>query len=365
MHPDTFHRLALSQVYKVGPILTRTLLDFFGSAEAVFEARPKELRAIPGLSDATLASFKEETHFREAEQILRFTERHQVRIYYYLDEDFPKRFEGMASAPYLFYYKGKADLNAKRTVAIVGTRSPTAMGVRQTEHLVAGLQAYQPLIVSGLAYGIDIRAHREAMQQGLPTVGVLGSGLGKIYPDTHAQIAQQMIENGGLLTTHPHWVGPERVHFPARNRIVAMLSDSTVVVESAVRGGSIITANMARELGKPVAAFPGRYDDKATTGCNMLIREKSAHLISSAEDLASMLKWNKSQLHNQQGQLFQALSTEEQAVVEQLSQQTEIDVGEMQRGLGWTAVKLAGRLLEMELKGLVKVVPGNRYRLAY
>ncbi len=365
MHPDTLYRLALSRVYKVGPILTRTLLAHFGSAQAVFEARPKELKAIPGLSAATLASFKTDTPHLEAERIIEYADRNNIRIFYYLDEDYPKRFEGTAAAPYLFYFKGTADLNTKRSVAIVGTRSPTTKGIRQTEHLLTGLKEYQPLVVSGLAYGIDIRAHREALRQAMPTIGVLGSGLGKIYPDTHVQVAQQMMENGGLLTTHPHWVGPEREHFPARNRVVAMLADLVVVVESDQRGGSIITANMAKELGTPVAAFPGRFDDRASAGCNMLIRDQGARLVTAAEDVAHYLQWRKSELHNRQGHLFKELSPDEQAVVAQLSEQTEVEVDAMRRGLGWPAVQLAGRLLEMELKGLVKVLPGNRYRLAY
>lgn len=364
MHPDTFYRLALSRVHKIGPVLTRLLMDHFGSAEAVFEARAKELRAIPGVADKTISELQQSLPQIEAEKIIQFAERHGIWIHHYLDDNYPARCKSQHSAPAILYSTGNLDLNHQRTVAVVGTRKPSARGIRQTERLLSTLRDFQPMIISGLAYGIDICAHREALKLGLPTVGVLGSGLDNIYPAAHRTAAKQMLEHGGLLSTYPHWMGPERDHFPARNRIVAMLSDIVVVVESAERGGSIITANMTREMHKPIGAFPGRYDDKSSAGCNRLIKEDGAHLIESGGDIARILKWHRSELHNHQGTLFKALDEKEQAVVTQLSRQPDTSVDELSRELQWPSAQLAGKLLEMELKGLVKVVPGHRYRLA-
>lgn len=364
MHSDTFYRLALSRVHKVGPVLTRLLMDHFGSAEAVFQATPKELRAISGIADKTIGELKMPQAQVEADRIIRFAERNGIRIHHYLDEDYPTRCKNHHAAPAILYSTGTVDLNHQRTVAVVGTRKPSARGIRQTERLLSSLRDFQPMIISGLAYGIDICAHREALKIGLPTTGVLGSGLDKVYPAAHRLTAKQMQEHGGLISTYPHWMGPERDHFPARNRIVAMLSDIVIVIESAERGGSIITANMTRELKKPIGAFPGRYDDKSSAGCNLLIKADGAHLVESGDDIARILGWHRSELHNQQGTLFNTLDAKEQAVVAELSKQSATSVDELNRALQWTTAQLAGKLLEMELKGLVKTVPGHRYRLA-
>ncbi|MEL6275157.1 MAG: DNA-processing protein DprA, partial [Bacteroidota bacterium] len=235
----------------------------------------------------------------------------------------------------------------------------------QTELLLSGLKEYQPLIISGLAYGVDINAHRKSLQVGLSTVGVLGSGLNKIYPDAHRSTAKKMFATGGLLSVYPHWVGPEKDHFPARNRIVAMLADMVIVVESDRQGGSMITANMANEMKTPVGAFPGRHEDKKSAGCNELIKKHRAHLIESAEDVAQVLNWLKSELHNQQGKLFQDLTEEEQAIVKQLTEYPDASVDDLRKSLAWPAAKLAGKILDMELKGMLRVLPGPRYRLAY
>lgn len=339
-------------------------MDHFGSAEAVFEARPKELRAIPGIADKTIGELQLPQPHLEADKIIQFAERNGIRIHHYLDDDYPKRCKQQHAAPAILYSAGAVQLNHQRTVAVVGTRKPSARGMRQTERLIATLRDFQPMIISGLAYGIDIHAHREALKLGLPTTGVLGSGLDNVYPAAHRATAKQMLEHGGLISTYPHWMGPERDHFPARNRVVAMLSDIVVVIESAERGGSIITANMTRELGKPTGAFPGRYDDKSSAGCNLLIKESGAHLIESADDIARVLKWHRSELHNHQGTLFKALDEKEQAVVTQLSRQPATSVDELNRELKWPAAQLASKLLEMELKGLIKTAPGQRYRLA-
>lgn len=363
MHPDTHHRVALSRVFNIGPILSRALLAHFGSAAAVFQAKPKALRAVPGIGNQIIGELQLPKPQYEAEQIIRFAERQGIQIIHFQDENYPTRLREQTGAPPLLYYKGTAELDHRRTIAVIGTRKPSARGIRQTEHLLATLQPYQPLVISGLAYGIDICAHRESLKQGLPTLGVLGSGLQKIYPHAHRATAQEMLAAGGILTTYPHWIGPERDHFPARNRIVAMLADIVIVVESAMRGGSIITAQMAKTMQKPLAAFPARYDDKNSAGSNDLIKNAGAHLIESGDDIGQLMGWHISALHNKQGSLFQCLDEQEQAIVAQLSQQTSTAVDELGRSLSWPATQLAGKLLEMEIKGLIKVLPGHRYRL--
>ncbi|PHI19752.1 DNA protecting protein DprA [Lewinellaceae bacterium SD302] len=365
MHPDTLHRVALSRVPGVGPILGRALYTHFGNAEAVFQASPKELKALEGVGDGLVRQIIGAQTLREAEGICRFAERHLIRIRHFSDVDYPGRFARRPGAPALFYSKGVADLNVPRSVAVIGTRKPSARGLQQTELLLSGLRDYGPTIFSGLAYGIDICAHREAMRVGLPTVGVLGSGLNQIYPSSHRNTAHQMLENGGLLTTYPHFTGPEREHFPARNRLVALLSDVVIVIESEEKGGSIITANMALELGKPVGAFPGRFDDPKSAGCNRLIRRVNGHLIEGASDVAAILGWQSSKVGNRQGSLFTQLSEPEQLIVSEIAEAEELALDELGRKLSWPSGQLASRLLSMECKGLIKVLPGHRYRLAY
>ncbi|MEO0688028.1 MAG: DNA-processing protein DprA, partial [Cyanobacteria bacterium J06649_11] len=208
MHHDTFFRVALSRVPKVGPVVSRLLYDHFGIARAIFEARNKELKQIEGVGEGTIKRLKASEPLVEAEQILAHAERYGVNIVHYTDVDYPLRLKQQYAAPALFYYRGNAALHPKRSVAIIGTRQASHRGIAQTELLLAGLQTYEPLIISGLAYGIDICAHRIALKQGLPTIGVLGSGLNHIYPAAHLSTAREMLDNGGLLTMYPHFISP-------------------------------------------------------------------------------------------------------------------------------------------------------------
>lgn len=364
MHSDTLYRVALSRVRKIGPIISRALYDHFGSAEAIFTARPKELRAVEGVGERLATELRRPEPQAEAEAILGFAERHEIQILHYRDPDYPRRFLRQPTSPTLFYHWGTTDLNHKRTVAIVGTRKPTGRGVENTERLVAELEGYGALVISGLAYGIDICAHRQALKWGLNTLGIMGSGLNHIYPSTHRSTATAMLAQGGLLTTYPHFVGPERDHFPARNRLVAQLADIVVVMESEARGGSMITAQMARAAGKPVGAFPGRRSDKKSAGCNALIKQDGGHLLEGAADLAKILGWHQHPVANRQGELFQQLSPAEQSIVDHLGEIEDLGLDELRRQLDWPAGQLATQLLSMECKGLVRAMAGGRYRLA-
>ncbi|TXF89374.1 DNA-protecting protein DprA [Neolewinella aurantiaca] len=364
MHPDTFSRLALSRMPNIGPKLFRNLIQHFISAEEVFRARTQELCEVAGIAQKTADSFgNTDRAFREAETIIRHAERHDISVLCCLDDNFPSRMQPHTGAAPILYYYGEADLNNPRTVAVVGTREMSSNGARQIERILDPLTNFSPLIVSGLAYGVDIYAHRRCLQAGLPTLAVMGSGFDRIYPQAHAKTALRMAENGGgVLTAYPFWSKPEKDHFPARNRVVAMLSDLTVVVESAARGGSMITARMAHDLGKKVGACPGRGGDPLTEGCNNLIKTGKAHLIESADDIIGLLGW-KGHVAGRQQCLFKNLDPSEQALIDQLRDRDGVEIDELRFTLQQPPAQLASLLLMLEMKGIIAALPGHRYRL--
>jgi len=365
MHPDTYSRVALSRIPGIGPKLFGALIHHFNSAEEVLMARTQELCEVEGIADRTAGAFAEADRARrEADAILRHAERHDIHILCSLDDVFPSRIQQFTGATPILYYYGEADLNNPRTTAIVGTRQMSSGGARQVDRLIDPLTDFGPLIVSGLAYGVDIHAHRRCLQVGIPTVAVMGSGFDRIYPRGHSRTAIRMAENGGgVLTAYPYWTKPGKDHFPARNRLVAMLSDLTVVVESAVRGGSMITARMAHELGRKVGACPGRGGDPLTEGCNQLIKTGRAHLIESAQDIVDLLGW-KGHAPGRQQRFFEDLDPAEQAVVDHLRDRDGVDIDELHLALSQPPAHLASLLLLLEMKGVIAVMPGHRYRLA-
>lgn len=244
MDDSLLYELALTLIPGIGPQLTRQLMSYGSSARNVLHLPPGKLRRVPGVGEATvrvLTGPEREAALKKAEASLRKAEQEQVQILFYTSKKYPSRLKQLPDAPVLLYYQGPADLNAPKSVAIVGTRQATDYGREQTEALVRGLAPHQPLVISGLAYGIDILAHRAALQEGLPTVGVMATGLDVIYPAAHRKTADKMRETGGLLTEFPFGTGPDRYNFPARNRIIAGLADGTVVVEAAEKGGALIT----------------------------------------------------------------------------------------------------------------------------
>ncbi len=326
-------------------------------------ARPQVLCKLKGIASRTAREFGKDRHHRQAEDILRQAERYGISILCCLDEDYPAELARAAGSPPILYYFGEAKLDNERCISVVGTREMSNRGARQTDLLLDPLVEYGPLIVSGLAYGVDIYAHRRCLQVGLPTLAVMGSGFGHVYPAAHAKSAMKMAESGGgVLTEYPFWMKPEREHFPARNRIVARLSELTVVVESAQRGGSMITARMAHEYGKKVGACPGRGGDPLSAGCNGLIKNGKAHLIESGQDVIDLLAW-RGPAAGRQRQLFEDLDKGELAVVDELRRQESVTVDELRLTLGYPPAKLAGHLLMLEMKGVIASQPGHRYRL--
>lgn len=361
---DLLYKVALTRIDGVGPVTARLLLNHFGDARSIFEAHPRELITIPGIGDACARRIYQGLPLQAAEAEVDWLERYDIHPLYILDPDYPERLRRIDQAPILLYYRGSTPLNIPRTVGIIGTRKPSPQGLVQVERLVSELAPYQPLIVSGLAYGIDIAAHRAALQVGLPTVGVLGHGLQHLYPHLHKRTAQEMLEQGGLLTEYPFTTKPDPRHFPMRNRIVAGLCDALIVVETARKGGSIITVEFANNFNRDVFAIPGRLHDRTSAGCNWLIKTHKAALLESASDIGYVLRW---EAHNkppsEQLQLFEDLNEGEKLVVALLKEHDNLHIDHLSNASQLSAGTLATALLEIEFKGLIRTLPGKRYML--
>ncbi|OGX85132.1 DNA protecting protein DprA [Hymenobacter lapidarius] len=373
MNELLFHELALTLIPGIGPQLTRQLMSYGGSAKNVLMMPPGKLRRIPGVGAATvtiLTGKDRETAFRKAEADLKKAEKDGVEIIFYTSKRFPNRLKQIPDAPAILYYQGTADLNAPKTVALVGTRKATDYGREQTERIVQGLLPHRPLVVSGLAYGIDIMAHRAALQEGLETVGVMATGLDRIYPHAHQKTADKMREQGGLLTEFPFGTPPDRYNFPARNRIIAGLSDGTVVVEAAIKGGALITAELALSYDRDVLAVPGNLGSEASAGCNALIKANKAAIYTEPLDLEQLLNWDAA-LH-QSGKFKPTISyspddftADEFGLIAVLAAAPgrELQMDE----LAWKAqlpiYAVASLLLALEFRGVVRALPGKKFLL--
>ena len=346
----------------------RTLLDTLGSATAVFENRHDLGRYFENLSPRMGEAIGNMAGLLpQCEKELDYAQAHQIRVLTIHDDDYPKRLRQCDDAPLVIYTLGNTDFNALHVVSIVGTRRCTERGRDLCQQLVAGIAAHCPdtLIVSGLAYGIDVAAHRAALEAGLPTVGVLAHGLDEIYPRTHRQTAIQMLKNGGLLTEFTSHTPIDRLNFLQRNRIVAGLADAVVIVESPARGGSLNTARLANEYQRDVFTFPGRPSDLTFEGCNLLIRRNGAVLITSPDDLLTDLGWQTAPTADKdQKTLFPDLTVEEQAVVDALhNADVDLALTDLAAALDIPSYKITPLTLALEMKGVIKVMPGSRYHL--
>jgi len=370
---DLYHELALTLLPGIGPQLTRQLMSYGSSAKNVLLLPPGKLRRIPGVGDATIKILTGPARGQAlalAEASLRKAEKEGVEILFYTSKKFPSRLKLIPDAPVLLYYQGTADLNAPKILSLVGTRQATEYGREQTERLIKGVRPHQPLIISGLAYGIDIMAHRAALQEGLATVGVMATGLDIIYPAVHRKTAEKMREQGGLLTEFPFGTSPDRYNFPQRNRIIAGLADGTVVVEAAAKGGALITAELALSYDRDVLAVPGNLGSAASEGCNALIKTNKAALYAEPKDLEQLLNWDAALYHTGK---FQApltysaddFSLEEFALITVLA--TAAGREEQMDNLAWKAQQpihaVASLLLALEFRGVVRALPGKRFGL--
>ncbi|MCD6013142.1 MAG: dprA [Flavipsychrobacter sp.] len=362
-HEEMFYQLALSYVPSIGTKTGRLLLEQYENATTIFKAPLKELKK-SGISEIKAKGFKDAEVLKKAEDELNFVLKKDIQLIY-PGNHYPERLANCADAPLLLYYKGNADLNAAKVVAIVGTRKNTDYGHQLCEELVEGLQPLENiLIVSGMALGIDGVAHKKCVQLGMPTVGVLGHGLDRIYPHSHKELGNEMVENGGLLTEFPSGTLPDRNNFPMRNRVVAGMSDVTVVVESSISGGALITAHMASGYNREVAAYPGRVNDSRSAGCNELIRTNVAALISKPQDLIEMMNWDSERKPKAvQKQLFINFSPEEQQVVDLLQTRDSVHADELYHHTGLGSSILAATLLQLEMQNIIKALPGKYYRM--
>ncbi len=359
------HQIALMLVPQVGAVTAKTLVSYCGSAEAVFRASKRELQKIPGVGPITIHALSTSTEpLSKAERELAFMQQHHVEAVFYTDPRYPARLRQCQDSPAMFFFKGSSLslFENPRVVAIVGTRQPSEHGKALCEEIVEGLQVYDVLIVSGLAFGIDVTAHRKSSAVGIANVGVLGHGLGSIYPSQHRSVAQRMIEHGGLLSEYPHDAKPDREHFPMRNRIISGLSDVLLVVETADRGGSMITVQYAERYGREIFAVPGRPHDSKSMGCNHLIKNERAKLAESAADIATRMQWGEpGKPQPTQTQLFLDLNPAETMLVGIIRDKPEIPIDQLSLAAQFTPGELASHILALEFKGILRTLPGKRY----
>ena len=360
--------IALQHIPGVGSITAKRLVEGIGSAAQIFEHRTELSTIIPNIQPSLVRALDCPTAHHRAEQELEFIDKHHITCVGYHDEAYPSRLRECDDAPILLFYRGNTTLSPRRVVSIVGTRKCTDYGRDLCESFVRDLAAQCPdvLIVSGLAYGIDVCAHRAAIKYGVPTVGVLAHGLDRIYPAVHRNTAAQMTQCGGLLTEYVSHTEPERTNFLQRNRIVAGMSDATIVVESADKGGALVTANIANSYSRGCYAFPGRVGDISSAGCHRLIRNNQAALITSATDFIEHMMWDVSQGNPKavQRSLFPELNAEESRIISLLEQHPEgLPINTLTTETGLPVHRLSATLFELELKDIVRPLAGSVYKL--
>ena len=364
---ELLHRIALTMAPNVGPVTAGILIEHFKSARAVFNQDPGALKRIKGVKEPVCESLQTPGLYSRAEEELNFIEKHRISVLCLGEEEYPRLLSECPDAPLLLYVKGEKGLHCRKRLSVVGTRRATAYGKEVCRKIVMELadRVDDLVIVSGLAYGIDVIAHRAALEAGIPTVAVLGHGFTTLYPSAHREVAREIIRQGALITDFVSDTGPERNNFLRRNRIIAGLSDATLVVESAARGGALITANMATSYGRDVLAVPGRTIDHRSRGCNLIIKSTKAALTETAEDVLYHLSWEED--HPAQGLLFQHVNNdairdkEERQMFDLIRQEPGITPDTLCLRSGIPIHRVLAMLVEMELKKLVLVEPGNRY----
>ncbi len=364
---ERLYQIALTLLPNVGSVLAKNLVAYCGGAEAVFKTSKGKLEKIPGIGKERADSIVTATVLEEAEAELVFIDKYNITPLFFTEENYPARLKKCNDSPILIYYKGNADLNAEKVVGIVGTRRATDYGKEVTKKLIADLKEHNVLIISGLAYGIDIAAHSAALENNLKTVGVLGHGLNTIYPQQHKSIAKKMVEHGGLLTEYHSSNEMHPSNFPNRNRIVAGLCDAVVIVESAISGGAVLTAKIADSYNVDVLAYPGKSTDRFSAGCNSLIKSHRAKMMESAEDLLLEMNWVASEMEKpqkrQQRQLEFVLSEPEQEVYNLLNGKNGLTIDALSSSTEMNSSVLAATLLEMEMNSILIALPGKRYKL--
>ena len=359
--------LTLSYIKGVGSITAKKLIEELGSAENVLQASERQLCAINDIGTITAQAIISQKY--EATELavreLNFLQNNEITVLSYMDEKYPAKLKECTDAPLLLFGKGNFEFKNLRILSIVGTRNISKYGKDFIQELVGDLKKYNPLIISGLAYGCDIYAHEAALENDLQTIGVMAHGLNQIYPKDHKRIAMKMMENGGLITEFSSFHSPIRENFLKRNRIVAGIAQATLIVESAAKGGAMTTAQCAFDYNRDVLAVPGRIQDKYSQGCNNLIRENIASLITSAEDLIQLLGWEKKKKTSKpiQKQLFVQLEPTQQLIYDYLAKNGKQSIDILANQLQIPMPRLSVELLNMELKGVVQPLEGKLYEV--
>jgi len=367
MSSNLQYEIALSLFPRVGSVNARRLVAYLGSVNAVFDTSAKCLNEIPGIGSGLITALvnHRDVVLKQAEEEVKFIKKYGIKTYFYLDKDYPRRLAQCDDAPVIIFQKGITDLNFSKIISVVGTRSATDYGRLITEELLSGLSGagISLLVVSGLAFGIDATAHKTALKYNLPTLGVVGHGLDKIYPSVHANLAREMVAaGGGILSDFPSGSKIDPGNFPRRNRIIAGLSDCTIVVESGAKGGALVTADIANSYNRDVFAFPGRTDNQYSKGCNELIKRNKAALIESATDLLEYMGWETNALPRQQILMID-LSDDEKKVIDLLKSGDVITTDIAAMALNMTVQTINYLMLNLEFKGILKSLPGNRFKL--
>lgn len=349
----------------MGDARVKKLVAYCGGAKAVFKQSKTFLEKIPNIGAAIAGAVQSSETLKKAEQELEFADKNQVMVTSFLDDGYPQRLKHCEDSPIVLYSKGNGSINPPRAISIVGTRTATRYGKVMTENIIEGLSQSNITILSGLAYGIDITAHRACLKFNVPTIACLAHGLDRIYPAEHTNTANEMLENGALITDFPIGTKPDRENFPKRNRIVAGMADATVVIEAAVKGGALITAELANDYSRDVFAVPGRVGDIYSAGCHQLIMSNKAALATSAEDILKALSWNvdaKKSKPQTQTRLLVNLNPDQEKLVAILQEKPQrIDMLTVLSGLSMSKVALL--LLELEYEGIVSNLPGKVYKL--
>lgn len=363
------YKIAITLIKGIGNNLAKNLIAYIGSVEGVFKEKQQALSKIPGIGDVLSKEIISQQVLSRAELEIEFILKNKIETHYFTDRNYPYRLKECADSPIMLYSKGNCDFNKGKFIGIVGTRNATEWGKDNCKKLILDLATTQPnaVIISGLAYGIDICAHKAALESGLSTIGIVGHGLDRIYPAAHRPTAVKMLNEGALLTEYLSQTNPDRQNFVQRNRIIAGMCDATVVVESAARGGALITAELANDYNRDVFAFPGRINDEWSAGCNALIKNNKASLIESADDILRFMGWEKQDTgtpSNIQTSMFLDLTDDEQSIVSILRKNSDgFQLNELAIQLEKPISKISSMLLEMEFKGIVKCLPGNLYRI--
>lgn len=363
---ELLYQIGVTLLEGVGDITAKKLIAYCGGAEAVFTQKKSSLMKVPGIAEKFANKILSQDVLHMAEQEVENILKHNISPIFMTDKEFPNRLKHCDDGPILIYTKGNINFNAEKVISIVGTRNATEYGKEMCEKFVESLRDLDVLVVSGLAYGVDIYAHKAALKNGLSTVAVLAHGLDRLYPAVHKKTAEEMQESGGLVTDFMTGAVPDRENFPKRNRIIAGLSDATLVIEAGMPGGALITAELANSYNRDVFAVPGRIGDKYSEGCNWLINRNKAVLTTSIEEILYMMNWEVEEKGKKkkpvQKQLFVDLNDEQKLLVDILNE-GQLSIDNICLKAQMPMSKVAANLLDLEFSGVVASLPGKVFKL--